>query len=97
MSSAPSPAYDTLTLEQAYDRVRSWYRENVKDIKDFKPNEFALNEAPLLIKNLPPTLSKLEMRAIFQEVLDGILVWGRTGSDGNLRMESYARAALDHS
>lgn len=97
MSSAASPAYDTMPLEQAYERVRSWYQANVERIREFKPNPFELSESPTLIASLPPTLSKLEMRAVLQEILDGLLEWGRTASDGNLRMESYARAGLDHS
>lgn len=97
VASKPKPAYNTLTLEQAYDCIRDWYQENVEDIRRYRPSDLALNYAPRLIRELPPTLSNLEMRGVLNEVLSGILAWGKTGSDGNLRMESYAQAGLERS
>ena len=83
-----------ISLSAAYTAIRGWYRENLPLI-EWRTGHYYTSSAAL-IRALPETavLSELEMRAIFSEVLDGLLEWGYSESDGRFRMVEYANGAL---
>jgi hypothetical protein len=95
----PNRRMQPITLQQAYTRVRGWYRNNKRRIYHSDANDFAKDRAPLLIETLPESLPDLEMRGVLNEVLAkyGILSWGKSESDEFLRMEQYAQAGLEAS
>ena len=87
----------TMPLEIAYRRVRAWFLANVNRASELATTPFVAERARTLITNLPESLTDLEMRAVLHEVLEGLLDWGATGSDGEARMSDYARAGLSAS
>ena len=96
MTPAPqSHAPRDVSLADAYDRIRRWYQANVDKVSshdaDYRHRSIAL------IRALPPSdsISPLEIRAVFEEVLTGLLEWGYRLSDLEFTMAEYAKAALE--
>ena len=88
------PTPDHITLREAYDKIRPWYRYNkakcnVAD-ESYKQKSFAL------IDMLPSEekLSDLEIRAVLGEVIYGYLEWAYHESDGDYKMAAYAHTAV---
>src|SRR3989442_1384979 len=94
MTEAPNAAApQQLSLTDAYERIRRWYQDNVDHVSARDPDY--RDRSVALIRALPlQGASTLEIRAIFEEVLTGLLEWGSGESDGESTMSSYARTAL---
>jgi len=94
MTEAPNAAApQQLSLTDAYERIRRWYQDNVDHVSARDPDH--RDRSVALIRALPlQVVSTLEIRAVFEEVLTGLLEWGSGGSDGESTMSSYARTAL---
>jgi hypothetical protein len=92
-SSSSGPQLPKISLNEAYDRIRSWYTENVDRIRGRGGAEYSA-ASRRLIAALPERASELEMRAVMKEVLTGLLEWAFVESDGKFSMADYARAAL---
>jgi hypothetical protein len=83
-----------IPLERAYQHVREWYLANSKRAFELAANSLLAERAQTLITSLPEKPSRLEMRAILHEVMEGLLDWGARQSDGQSLMSDYARAGL---
>jgi hypothetical protein len=83
-----------LGLVEAYARIRDWYTRHGDEIPAHDPSYG--QRAAALIRALPPPgeISDLEIRAVFEEVLAGLLEWGYVRSDGRFEMGAYAKGAL---
>ena len=83
-----------ILLREAYAPIRAWYLLNLPMI-EWRTSSYYTSSAAL-IRALPEPgdLSDLEMRAIFVEVLSGLLEWAYSESDRQFRMSEYACAAL---
>jgi hypothetical protein len=81
-------------VSAAYKAIRAWYVDHLPLI-EWRTGHYYISSAAL-IRALPDerALSELEMRAVFAEVLAGLLEWGYSESDGRFRMVDYATAAL---
>ena len=84
-----------ISLRKAYVAIRSWYRNNAFELKT-REDEYA-KASLALIKALPDvtSLSELEIRAIFAEVIAGHLEWAYHRSDGKHKMAAYVHGALE--
>ena len=84
-----------ISLREAYVAIRSWYRNNTFELKT-RDDEYA-KASLALIKALPAvtSLSELEIRAIFAEVIAGYLEWAYHRSDGKYKMAAYVHGALE--
>lgn len=95
---APSnrDSFPAIGLAEAYARIRDWYTRHVDDVPGHDPSYRERSAA--LIRALPPAeaVSELEIRAIFEEVLSGLLEWAYVESDGRYEMAAYAKGALQH-
>src|SRR5215472_493560 len=80
-------------LRDAYAKIRSWYQANVH-LLDGK-NDIYSEKSRRLILRLPDpaTATPVEMRAVMNEVIGGMLEWAFTRSDGEYTMSEYAREA----
>lgn len=83
-----------ISIAEAYTAIKHWYLENLPLI-DWRSGRYYMR-ASALIRALPDAddLTDLEARAVFAEVLSGLLEWGYSESDGRFRMGEYAYAAL---
>jgi len=86
---------DNITLHDAYESVRDWYRTNKAKCRASDQNY--VKKSFDLIDRLPPAsnISELEIRAVLGEVIYGNLEWGYHESDGDFKMAAYAEAALE--
>ena len=84
-----------ISLEEAYRLIRTWYRDNVRIMKDRSGS--GASESVRLIMALPSvkSVTELEIRAVLYEVIWGYLECGYHQSDGNYKMAAYAHAALE--
>jgi len=96
MALGPSdPKPKGVSYRDAYTAIRNWYRGNAHNIQD-RADEYARHSAVLIdVLPLASALSDLEFRAIFGEVIYGLLEWGYHQSDGRYKMAAYAHAALE--
>lgn len=80
-------------MRNEYSKLRDWYQLNVEQIggDDDYP---ARSRRLIKILPKPEQATDLEVRAIFQEVLMGLLEWAYVESDGESAMNEYASEAL---
>lgn len=78
--------------EAAYKALRSWYRKNLQ--LPLARNDDYGRSAAALVKALPPKPAPVEMKAVFSEVIMGLLEFAYHRDDGNYKMAAYAHAAL---
>ncbi|MFL6726006.1 MAG: hypothetical protein ACJ8FS_05780 [Sphingomicrobium sp.] len=86
-----------MTIDDAYAAIRAWYQANVDRIPE--QNSDYHDRSVRLVRSLPPTnaLTDLEKRAIFREVISGLLEWAYVQTDGRHQMHEYVRLAVgDH-
>ena len=83
------------SIEEAYERVKKWYQDNIIDL-DAMTNEEYAEISRNLINNLPdsPDATVLEMRAVMAEIIAGNLEWGYSGKDDEYTMSAYAKEAV---
>jgi hypothetical protein len=84
-----------ITMSDGYTKIREWYKKNVDTISS-REGDYAQRSARL-IRALPSAdaVSELEIRAIFQEVISGLLEWAYHEYDGHFKMASYASGAIE--
>jgi hypothetical protein len=84
-----------ISLEDGYSRIREWYQSNIQTAIA-RGDDYGTRSANL-IRALPAAdaTSDLEKRAIFQEVISGLLEWAYHESDGAFKMYAYAKAAVE--
>lgn len=84
-----------ISMAQAYSRIRDWYQNNVGVIHSRGIQRDYARRSTALIVDLPPAdkTSDLEKRAVFREVMAGLLEWGYHESDGEFKMAAYVRGA----
>jgi hypothetical protein len=84
-----------ISLIDGYSRIREWYQSNIE--KAVAQGDDYGNRSANLIRALPSAdaTSDLEKRAIFQEVISGLLEWAYNESDGEFKMYTYAKAAAE--
>ncbi len=89
------PKPDEISFAKAYKAIRAWYQGNVQRINS-RTDDYSCRSV-LLINSLPPfsALSDLECRAIFGEVIYGLLEWAFHETNGRYKMAAYAFAALE--
>jgi hypothetical protein len=85
----------SITLAEAYMKIRGWYREHADSIT--VQDEDYRQRSQALIRALPTarTLTELEIRAVLEEVISGLLEWAYHQSDGDFKMAAYATKALE--
>lgn len=76
----------------AYRAIRGWYRKNAK-LALARKDDYG-RAAAALIKALPPNCSPVEMKAVFVEVIMGLLEFAYHEDDGKYKMAAYAHSAL---
>lgn len=83
------------SIEEAYERVKKWYQDNINSIDEVTTEEYA-EISRNLINNLPdsPDATVLEMRAVMAEIIAGNLEWGYSGKDDEYTMSAYAKEAV---
>lgn len=81
------------TLE-AYEAVRSWYQNILEHINPDDSEYY--RKSFELINALPSTnsISTLEIRDIFHQIISGKLEWAYSQSDGHNNMSEYAKSSL---
>jgi hypothetical protein len=83
--------------KKAYAAIRAWYQSHERELERLAPrkDDYAAR-SKRLIDALPPLnrVNDLEIRAVFNEVLMGLLEWGFHDSDGKYKMSEYAKLAL---
>lgn len=91
----PGPAAEAIPLREAYASIWKWYRDNVVEVT-WQRDDYATASAAL-ISHLPDPehATDLEIRAVFMEVMSGLLEWGINLSDGNLTMANYVKRSLE--
>ena len=84
-----------ISMREAYSAVRSWYKQNCADLANRDDSYGRKSEA--LITALPSESSAtdIEIRAVFGQVIGGLLEWGYHQDDGSYKMAAYALAALE--
>lgn len=88
---------DSMPLDAAYQRVREWYQKNVNRVSEFHLDRDLTSQVKTVVSNLPESLNRVEMRAVLNAVVEGVLEWGAAESDGELTMRDYARAGMKSS
>ena len=82
-----------ISIAQAYSKIRDWYKENVFRVAS-RGDEYGRNSAALISAlPTPRETTELEQRAIFREVMTGLLEWAYTESDSEFQMADYVRGA----
>lgn len=80
-------------MRNEYSKLRDWYQLNVDKLDG--DNDYSRRSRKLIkILPKPEQATDLEVRAIFQEVLLGLLEWAYIQSDGERAMHEYASSAL---
>ncbi len=89
------PKPEGISFKDAYTAIHNWYGSNVHLLAG-RSDDYA-RRSVALINALPEasTLSDLEFRAVFGEVIYGLLEWAYHKSDGRYKMAAYAHAALE--
>ena len=89
--------FEDLSLVEAYEAVRSWYQENTDQINPDKSDYY--RRSLELINALPPSdsISTLEIRAVFHQIISGKLEWAYSKSDGQHTMSEYTKISLNNS
>ncbi len=84
-----------ISFANAYKAILAWYGGNLKRIQS-KTDDYSRGSVALInALRQVSTLSDLEYRAIFGEVICGYLEWAYHQSDGRYKMAAYAFAALE--
>lgn len=93
---APSnpDSWPVIGLPEAYARIRDWYARHSDDIPTHDPSYKQRSAALIRALPSPEAISELEIRAVFEEVLAGLLEWAYVESDGRFEMAAYAKGAL---
>jgi len=86
------PAID---FSSAYAAIRAWYQANSELLRGRMAPCAYVDESEALIHALPESLSDLETKAVFSEIISGLLEWGYHDSDGRYKMAAYAHGALE--
>lgn len=96
MSLSQDDKKPNISLKDAYDKIRTWYQENIEVIKQGRKYGYESRSIEL-IKALPKadTLSDLEIQAVLAEIILGNLEWAYHKDDGNYKMAAYAHGALE--
>jgi hypothetical protein len=83
-----------ISIDDAYNRVKAWHQANLAKLRG-GDEKYRKNSAAL-IRALPPrsTVTDIEIRAVFQEIIMGLLEWAYHESDGRHKMAAYAWGAL---
>ena len=88
---------EPFSAKKAYIRIRAWYQSNKAELSRLaKRRDNYISRSVTLIDALPPVSSVtfLEIRAVFREVLSGLLEWAYHDSDGEYKMSEYAKLAF---
>ena len=91
------PKPHNLTLSQAYERILTWYSQNIPLLRERMGGQEYGKKSEALILALPPAdqLSELEIRAVLGEVIYGHLEWAYHQADSQYKMAAYAHGALE--
>jgi hypothetical protein len=85
------------STKKAYAAIRAWYQSHERELQRLaqRKDDYA-TRSKRLIDALPPVngVNDLEIRAVFSEVLMGLLEWAFHDSDGKYKMSEYAKLAL---
>lgn len=83
-----------MTVDDAYRAIRAWYRANLDKISG-ETSDYQRRSARL-IRALPSedALTDVEKRAIFKEVMSGLLEWAYVQTDGRHQMNEYVRLSV---
>jgi hypothetical protein len=90
----PSRPFSTA---KAYKAIRLWYQSHTAELSRLRPRtDGYILRSIKFIEALPAhdRISTLEIRAVFQEVMTGLLEWASNDSDGKYKMSEYAKLAL---
>jgi len=81
---------------ESYARIWQWYRQNLGRLDS--DTEYGAHSRSLIERlPAPEEARRAEMRAVFLEVVSGLLKWGHEESEGGLRMADYAKRGLEES
>jgi hypothetical protein len=94
MAPSSDDSLPEIGLTEAYARIRDWYTEHDDDTPGHDPSYQKRSAALIRALPSPEAISELEIRAVFEEVLAGLLEWGYVESDGRYEMAAYAKGAL---
>lgn len=83
-----------VTALEAYVQIVAWYRsiaafQRLQRFDDPAPNKALINALPA-----PDIVSRVELKAIFREVISGKMEFGYHEHDGQFKMAAYAFAGL---
>ena len=86
-----------ISIQEAYSSIRSWYQAYSEELASRRVDHTYAQKSIALIRALPEgiQLSDIEMKAVFFEVICGLLEWGYHESDGRYKMAAYAHAAIE--
>lgn len=84
----------TGAMKEEYTAIYNWYKRNENNIRG--GDEDYKQASQRLIRALPPptSVSDVEMKAVFHEILTMYLEWAYGETDGNMAMNEYAKKAL---
>jgi hypothetical protein len=83
--------------KKAYKAIRLWYQSHTAELSRLRPRTDGYIQRTIkFIEALPAPdrIDTLEIRAVFQEVIMGLLEWAYHDSDGKYKMGEYAKLAL---